>query len=624
MIDIEKGKDQLRDGIPAEMQYRTLRFSREAINDEARTVELSFASEAPVERFYGLEILDCKPKSVRMGRILDGAPLLAQHDQSEQIGVVESAVCGEDGVCRATVRFSKCEDADEIFQDVVDGIRKKVSVGYMVHAMVLESKEGDVPTYRVTDWEPYEVSIVSVAADNSVGVGRANVNTKHQGEVAMELDAKVTPAAEPVKPTAEQVEKERREEIEAIAKRFVGRVPNVDKMAEDAITLGVDVAGFRGTIFSKITDGKPLESPALGLTPREAKTYSFVRLINALASPGDRRAEEAAAFEFEVSRELLKRSNRPLKMGAQATIPYEVLVANSRALIVGTSTMGGYTVGTDILGAQFIDVLRNRMVLQPAGATYLMGLQGAIGIPAKTTETVAYWVNENAAPTSGQPVIGQVALTPKTVGAYTDIGRRLLIQSSIDVNAMVQTDIASSLAVSIEQKVFIGTGAPELSGLNASTSIGSSVGGTNGLAPAWSHILELESVVGIANADVGALAYITNAKVRGKLKNVVKATNVSGMVWDQGDFPLNGYKAFVTSNVPSNLTKGTSTTICSAIYFGNWNEMMLGFWGDGIDILVDPYTGSAAGAVRVRALCEVDAVWRHNGSFSVMKDALTT
>ena len=629
-IDAKKKAAELesvREAVTGEMQYRTVTVEREAVSVDARTVSVSFCSEKPVQRFYGFEVLDCKPQSVRMGRLLDGAPLLLQHDPAAHIGTVEGALIADDAVDRATVRFGKGDEADEVFQDVVDGIRKKVSVGYMVHTMVLESKDGEVATYRVTDWEPFEISFVSVPADNTVGVGRANSQPQYTMGVAMPDEKKDQPSADqPVQPTAEELEATRKEEITAIAKRYVGRVPNVDKMRDEAIALGVSVELFRGTVFTKITDDKPLEVPALGLSNREARSYSFVKLINALANPTDTRAMDAASFEMEVSRELLKRSNRPLKMGAQATIPYELMVqlTQSRALIAGTTTMGGYTVGTDILAAQFIDVLRNRMVFQQAGAMYLTGLQGIVSIPAKTTETVAYWVAENAAPTSGQAVIGQVGLTPKTVGAYTDISRRLLIQSSMDINAMIQRDLADSLAVAIEGKAINGTGAPEISGLLASTSIGSSTGGANGLAPTWANILELESVVGVANADVGALAYITNAKVRGKLKATVKATNVSGMVWDSVAFPVNGYSAYVTSNVPSNLTKGTATTICSAIIFGNWNEFMFGFWGDGVDILVDPYTGSNAGTIRVRALCDVDANWRHAGSFSAMKDALTT
>lgn len=140
---------------------------------EKRTVELAFSSEAPVQRWFGFEILDHSPASIRLDRMRDGAALLLNHDWDDQIGVVESVSIDSDRKGRAVVRFSRSQDADDVFQDVMDGIRRHVSVGYRIHAAKLDSTEGDEDTYRITDWEPYEISIVSVPADPSVGVGRS-------------------------------------------------------------------------------------------------------------------------------------------------------------------------------------------------------------------------------------------------------------------------------------------------------------------------------------------------------------------------------------------------------------------------------------------------------------------
>lgn len=140
---------------------------------EKRTVELAFSSEAPVQRWFGFEILDHSPASIRLDRMRDGAALLLNHGWDDQIGVVESVSIDSDRKGRAVVRFSRSQDADDVFQDVMDGIRRHVSVGYRIHAAKLDSTEGDEDTYRITDWEPYEISIVSVPADPSVGVGRS-------------------------------------------------------------------------------------------------------------------------------------------------------------------------------------------------------------------------------------------------------------------------------------------------------------------------------------------------------------------------------------------------------------------------------------------------------------------
>jgi hypothetical protein len=125
----------------------------------------------------------------------------------------------------------------------------------------------------------------------------------------------------------------------------------------------------------------------------------------------------------------------------------------------------------------------------------------------------------------------------------------------------------------------------------------------------------------VANADVGTLAYLTNAKVRGKLKGTSKVSGQNGFVWEAGNTPLNGYRCGVTNAVPSNLTKGTGTNL-SAILFGNFADLVIGMWGT-LDLMVDPYTGSTAGTVRVVALQDVDVAVRHVESFATMVDAVT-
>jgi hypothetical protein len=138
-------------------------------------------------------------------------------------------------------------------------------------------------------------------------------------------------------------------------------------------------------------------------------------------------------------------------------------------------------------------------------------------------------------------------------------------------------------------------------------------------------MVDLETLVANNNADRGSLAYFVNSKVRGKLKTVTKSTSATvGFIWDNTDTPVNGYRTFVTNQVPSTLTKGTSSSICSAALFGAWQDVVLGQWGGGIDLQVDPFTGSNAGTMRVVALTDVDVLIRRPGSFAYIKDLLTT
>ena len=88
------------------------------------------------------------------------------------------------------------------------------------------------------------------------------------------------------------------------------------------------------------------------------------------------------------------------------------------------------------------------------------------------------------------------------------------------------------------------------------------------------------------------------------------------------DTPLNGYAAAVTNSVPSNGTVGTSSGVCSDIIFGNFSDLIIGMWG-GLDLMVDPYSKSTTGAVRVVVMQDCDVAVRHPESFAAKQDCLT-
>ena len=612
----------LQRALPKGRTERALQVERAAINEEARTATLAFASETPYERYWGIEILDINPTAMRQGRLRSGANLLVDHDTRDVVGVIESVEVSADRVARATVRFGKSARAEEVWSDVRDGIRRNVSVGYMIHkAQLVETKEG-VETYRVTDWEPFEVSLVSVPADPTVGIGRS----LDAGTDAQDLPAAAGPAAraaatepepQPSKDhimsdvTTPVAERNHAAEISKIAKGLPGGAD----MALDAIQRGLTTEQFQAEAIAKLSS-KPMPTADIGLDKRETTRYSMLRAMNALANPNDAAAQRAAAFERECS------DAASAKMGKQARgfmVPTEV---QRRDLNVTTATAGGNLVATDLLGGSFIDALRNAMVIDRMGTRMLTGLVGNIAIPRLSGTGTAYWVAENTAPTESDQTIAQVTMSPKTVGAFTDISRRLLLQSSIDVEAMVQNDLATILGLAIQQAAINGSGASNQPSGILTRVTASVIGGTNGAAPTWANIVQLESDVAVSNADVGTLGYLTNARVRGKLKTTSKVTGQNGFVWDDGETPMNGYRTAVTNAVPSNLVKGSSGSTCSAIVFGNFADLVIGMWGS-LDLMVDPYTGSTAGTVRVVALQDVDVQLRNVVSFATMVDALT-
>lgn len=600
---------------------RSFTVERSAVNEEARTVTLAFASEDPVERYFGVEILECTPAAMRDGRLKSGANLLMEHQRDDVVGVVESATVGTDRVCRAVVRFGKSDRAEEIYQDVLDGVRRNVSVGYRIHKAIIEENKNAEDTYRIVDWEPLEISIVSIPADATVGVGRSFETTqstsshlKNSERKTMTTEDKTTEAPSKTTDTVKVTEPvNHARAITGIA----GENPVLRELAFKFIQDGKTTDEFQRAAIEKLAS-KGVPTADIGMNEKDVKRYSMVRALNALANPADVNAQRAAAFERECSDEVAKVQG---KSARGIFVPNEI---QKRDLLVGTATAGGNTVATDLLSGSFIDILRNAMVIDRLGINVLDGLVGQVAIPKQTGGATAYWVAENGAPTESQQAFGQVAMSPKTVGGFTDISRRLLLQSSISVDNLVQTDLARVLGLAIQQAVINGAGAGsnQPSGILTQITAPAVIGGTNGASLTYGNIIDLETAIAVANADVGTLGYLTNAKVRGKLKKTEKFPTTNAQpIWENGESPLNGYKAAVTNAMPSNLIKGTSTN-CSSIIFGNWADVVIGMWGS-LDLMVDPYTGSTAGTVRIVALQDVDVALRNIESFATMIDALT-
>jgi hypothetical protein len=262
--------------------YRDFIIKRDTVNENDRTVELAFSSESAVERWFGIEILDHAKGSCDLGRLNSGGPLLMDHDPTDQIGVVESAQIGSDRVGRAIVRFGKGARADEVFKDVIDGIRTKVSVGYIIHKLQLDAQENGKPdTYRALAWEPLEISLVSIPADNSVGIGRDSapqITTLIEGN--RNMDKETTPATPPAAITAPAVDasaviKEAREkeiqrvrDLENIGNQFqdFGGVA----LARQFIAEGKEVADLNAAILERIGKKAPPDA-TVGLTQKEKR-----------------------------------------------------------------------------------------------------------------------------------------------------------------------------------------------------------------------------------------------------------------------------------------------------------------------------------------------------------------
>lgn len=676
-------------------------------DDGLLRLQLSVSSETPYLRSSWwddpwIEILGHKAGEVDLTRLNDGAPVLANHNRWSAvgntplagIGVIERAWLDGERLL-VDIVISRREALGDLRQDIADGLVRNVSIGYTINERTLTKaapKKGDADEYRVTNWMPFEISLVDIPADATVGLGRAldapdpqHPETRYRvidlqpaipaaattapsagaqpslkGDRSMpenQAPAAETQTAPHVQTTADPLagERERMREIRAL-----GRAHGMEALGDQAIDSGLSLDAFRAQVLEKLKDSgklRPAESPEIGMSEREVRQFSVCRALLAAAEPAQ--AKDLAPFEWECSRAAqAKRMDSPMERENAITIPVDVLsrgiminadiaqaatrmlVARAatssremqayyRDLLVGTATAGGNTVATELLGSSFIELLRNAVILDKLGITWLRDLAGNIAIPSQTGGATHYWVPENGSVTESQATFGQVVMTPKTIGLLTDYSRRLLLQSSIDVEAAVRLDLATGLGLGIQTGALNGTGSGnEPIGLLNAIGVGSVQLGANGAAPTYDMMVDLESAVANANADAGNLAYVTNSKVRGKLRKTQEFASTNGKpVWttgrERGIGEGLGYDALVTNTMPSNLTKGTSSGVCSAIAFGNWADLMIGLWG-GLDILLDPYTGSGSGAKRVVALQDCDVGFRNVTSFAVSKDVLTT
>lgn len=588
----------------------------ETRNEKQQTVEASLSSETPVFRpGIGHEILMHTPEAVDLSRA--PIPLLTSHNRDETpVGIVENIrlVAGK---LRATLRFGKSQRSQEVWADVAAGVLRSISIGYQI--LEGESRGDD---YVVTRWMPFEASLVSVPADPTVGVGRS-----YKGNQIMEMqeDMKLSRSQRRAEGRYVHETTESLNDIYAMASQFkIG----TDEVRNFVAENGPDSQGFRSYVLAnmKHTGGLRFdESAEIGLSNRELQQFSFVKLIMAQADPSRQRD---AGLELEASRAMAKKLGRDPQ---GIFVPTEVLTAQ-RDLLVGTPSAGGHLRPTEHYAAGFIDVLRNRCHVVNLGATQLNDLQGNLSIPSKVGTATAYWVTEGNPPTESAQTFGQVALAPKTVGGWTDYSRKMMLQSSPSIESIVRLDLADTLAVEIDRVAIHGSGvgAEPLGILNIS-GIGSVAAGENGALPTWDMMLALEEALAISNADASTIAYLTNPKVRRKLKGTTKATSDAGagFIWEAlaGGEPgwgtVNGYRAAATNNCPANLTKGTSEDICSAMLLGNWEDLLIGMWG-GLDIMVDPYASSTSGGFRVIALLDCDIGVRRASSFAAIKDLLTT
>ena len=599
-------EDEERKVIDMPMKYRTIDLSKHSyLDEEKRVVRVGVSSEEPVERSFGMEVLGHSADDINMEFINSGrAPLLLDHDMTKQIGVIEEFKLDETAKrTTAVVRFGKSALAREVFEDVADGIRMNISVGYRIDK--LERYENNGETYYKAQWTPMEVSSVSVPADQSrlVGVGRSKDKQHKNIEVKlMENEKKQDINLDEVRT---QTIDEAKAEFKRNSKEIIDLAARHNKrdLADKAISDGISVEEFRGVLLENISNNTPLETPSeIGMTKEEVREFSLVKAIRAMANPSDRKAQEEAAFEFECSAEAARQYGKDAQ---GIMLPAEVLRTWKQRDI--NSSDDSTLIAEDYRGGDFIDVLRNSSSVMQAGATMLRGLQGNVVIPKKTAASSGGWIaTEGAAAAESEFTSGSVTMSPKVIGAFTDATRLLLQQSSLDVENLIRDDLTQSIATAIDLGALAGTGSSgQPTGISATSGINTTTFAAAN--PTWAEIVAMESAVANDNALNGSLGYICRPADFGTLKTTEKATGTAQFVVSP-DNSMNGYNVIRSNQVTS-----------GDFYFGNFADLLIGMYG-GLDITVDPYALSTSGGVRIVALQTVDVAVRHAVSFCKSSD----
>lgn len=594
---------------------RELSFKRELVDSEARTVEVAISSETPVERWFGMEVLDHSRGAVDLTRLSDGGPVLCDHDPCDIVGVLDAVSVGSDKVLRGTVRFGRSARAQEVFQDVQDGIRTKISVGYRINAYeVIEGKGGAPSTYRATQWLPYEMSFVSIPADMAVGVGRSTPPTQpapvaNTPEVRMEPTTPAAPAAnvnvDELRTKATHEATKRASEILAFCSTF-----GFAERAADYIGSGRTVTDVKEEIFQEVQKrAGSLPAPKPPVATDDLKGFSMARAIMNAHLPQEK------CFEREVSDEISKKLSRST---SGIFIPSNL--STRAALDAKTAGAAKELVNTEPL--TFIEMLRNRTMVLAMGATFLPGLVGNVPFVRQITGGTATWTGDNPASATAEsnPTVQLFTMTPKQLMAVRSYSKQLLTQTAGVADSFVNNDLSKAHALALDLAALAGTGAS-----NQPTGILSFAGlalvalGTNGLAPTYASMVDLEGKLASSNADVNTMGYLSNAKMRAALKKIGELDSAYNQaVWKDGK--VNGYRAEVSNQIPANLTKGTGTNL-SACIFADWSSLLVGEWG-ALDVVTDPYSLADKGLIRVISTQLADVNYQHLESFAAIVDAI--
>ena len=404
----------------------------------------------------------------------------------------------------------------------------------------------------------------------------------------------------------------------------VETIKGMDKKADEA---AYDAAVEKAAELTKeLEQASKVEAAQQRLADKQLHTlekeagrpFSIVKFINELAKDPEGRA--LTGIEAEVAKMGAEEFGR-LGLDRKGVVLPSAALRSSAGQNYTTNADGGYA--KQEMAPRYVDGLKQRLVVAKLGATILGDLVGTVPVVSAGAVT-AQWLAEGATASVSKSTFARVVLTPHRNAIVGAFSKDLLKQTSIDVENIIMDKILTAHAELLEAACIYGSGSSNqptgiLTGITDAAS-GLVATGANGGAITWANVVKLETVVNSNNANRGKLAYLTNAKVIGAMKTIERASNTARFLLEDGK--SNGYDVEWTNLVPSTLTKGTASGVCSAMIFGNWEDLYIGHWG-GVDIVIDPYTLAANGDVRFVLNSWDDCVVVEPKSFAAIKDITT-
>jgi HK97 family phage major capsid protein len=643
--------------------------------------EIAISSETEVERWYGIEILGHGKGEIDFTRLDNGANLLMDHSPRDVVGVLEpGSQRVEAGVLRADARFSRSARAAEVQNDVEDDIRLNTSVGYFIRdwevtqRVVGKDEKGrplTIDVYRITLWEPAEVSLVAIPADVTVGVGRSST-----GAVAPAEDAGAAGNQEARNMTEEEIRAKAEADAKAAADARAAEAAAASQREQAArATAVVDIAnrskeageilrmaqnnGLADRAAAWIEEGKTADQVArMILDERKTKAaaqpaaenignrmdeksrrrFSYQRAIRlgagvaARERPDGEGAEDFAREKFdgieaEVHKQLMRdRAASGLAYKGGVLVPMDLRTDDERwqdwerrTLDSKTATKGTETVFER--PGEMIELLRVQAVLGRLGARFMGGLSGPVSFVKQTGGLSVFWVGENPAVdvTASDVAFGLVNMVPKTLQATTAYSRQLLVQSSLDIESMIREEFSLAHALKLDESAIYGLGANgEPQGIYLAPDVNvRPVGGV----PDLDDVVQTTVLIAEDNALMGNLGWVTTPALAGKMRTTLEISGVapsSSTLW-QGTLlegTVGGYRSFASNQMSKVMTGSAKTGGAeSGAVFGNWSDLIVGLF-QSMELIVDPYAQKKRGLIEVTSFQMADIVLRHGESFA--------